>query len=301
VYANSFEHRTPFAVSYRIERHDGEYRWLVDTGTPRFNPDGSFAGFVGCCIDETDRRAAEDVLRNISRRLIEAQEKERRRIARELHDDINQRLAMLAIELQQLDSSPPLHARRHERIDRLFKRTMEISADLQALSHELHSVTLEHLGLAVAMRSFCNDVTRHQKVKIEFTEKDLPAVIPSDISLALLRVLQEGVHNAVKHSRVRKLQTELAGKRGEIQLTIRDFGVGFDQEQAAKGEGLGLLSMKERILPFSGTLSISSQLKQGTEIIVRIPVPPHRRKESEGGCGISRQSASNCPAKLRMR
>jgi PAS domain S-box-containing protein len=271
-YTKSFDQHVPFTITYRVKRHDGEYRWLVDTGTPRFDPDGSFAGYIGSCIDETDRRAAEEVLRNVSRKLIEAQEKERKRIARELHDDINQRLAMLAIELQQLDASPVFQTRRHERIERLLKRTMEISSDLQALSHELHSVTLEHLGLAAAMRSFCNDLAHHQKVKVEFTERSLPCSIPPEIALALLRVLQEGVHNAVKHSGVRKFQVELVGKPGEIQLTIRDFGMGFDPQQAAKGEGLGLMSMKERILPFKGTLSIASKPKQGTELVVRIPI-----------------------------
>jgi PAS domain S-box-containing protein len=271
-YTESFAERMPFTVAYRVKRHDGEYRWLLDTGAPTFNPDGSFAGYIGSGIDETDRRGAEEALRNVSRKLIDAQEKERKRIARELHDDINQRLAMVAIELQQLDSSPVFQTRRHERIERLVKRTTEISSDLQALSHELHSVTLEHLGLAAAMRSFCNDVGRHQKVKVEFAEKDLPGSIPSEIALALLRVVQEGVHNAVKHSGVRKFHVELVGAPGEIQLTIRDFGVGFDPEQASKGEGLGLLSMKERILPFKGSLSIVSKPKQGTELIVRIPI-----------------------------
>jgi signal transduction histidine kinase len=248
---------------------------LTSLGNPlrkSSEPDGSFAGYIGSCIDETDGRAAEEALRSVSRKLIDAQEKERKRIARELHDDINQRLAMVAIELQQLDSSPILPAKRHERIERLLKRTREISSDLQALSHELHSVTLEHLGLAAALRSFCSDLARHQKVKIEFVERNLPGSIGPEIALALLRVVQEGVHNAVKHSGGRKFQVELVGTPGEIQLTIRDFGVGFDPEQAMKGEGLGLMSMTERILPFNGTLSILSRPKQGTELIVRIPV-----------------------------
>jgi len=271
-YRQSCNQQVPFTLTYRLKRHDSEYRWIVDSGVPRFNPDGAFAGYIGSCTDETERRAAEEVLRNVSRKLIDAQEKERKRIARELHDDINQRLAMLAIELQQLDSPPIVQTRRHERIERLLKRTTEISSDLQTLSHELHSVTLEHLGLAAAMRSFCNDLARHQKVKVEFIERDLPSTISPEIALTLLRVLQEGVHNAVKHSGVRRVQAELLGKPGEIELTIRDFGVGFDPEQASKGEGLGLLSMQERIIPLKGTLSIVSKPKQGTQLAVRIPV-----------------------------
>jgi PAS domain S-box-containing protein len=271
-YTKAFDKHLPFTIVYRVRRHDGEYRWLVDTGAPTFNPDGSFAGYIGSYIDETDRLAAEEVLRNVSRRLIDAQEKERKRIARELHDDINQRLAMVAIELRQLDSVPMVQTKHHERIERLLKRTTEISFDLQALSHELHSVTLEHLGLAAAMRSFCNNLGRDQKVKVEFADRNLPDSIPPEIALALLRVAQEGIHNAVKHSGVRKFQVELVGTPGEIQLTIRDFGVGFDPDQATKGEGLGLLSMRERIAAFNGTLSILSRPKQGTELIVRIPI-----------------------------
>lgn len=271
-YTDAFDKHIPFTIVYRVRRHDGEYRWLVDTGAPTYNPDGSFAGYIGSYIDQTDRLAAEEVLRNVSRKLIDAQEKERKRIARELHDDINQRLAMVAIELRQLDSAPIVQTKHHERIERLLKRTTEISFDLQALSHELHSVTLEHLGLAAAMRSFCNNLGRDQKVKVEFVDKDFPDSIPPDIALALLRVAQEGVHNAVKHSGARKVQVELVGTPGKIQLTIRDFGVGFDPDQATKGEGLGLLSMRERIAPFNGTLSILSKPKQGTELIVRIPM-----------------------------
>ena len=270
-YRSAFDKHVPFTIVYRVRRHDGEYRWLLDTGSPTFNSDGSFSGYIGSYIDETDRLAAEDVLRNVSRRLIDAQEKERKRIARELHDDINQRLAMVAIELRQLDSAPIVQTKHHERIERLLKRTTEISADLQALSHELHSVTLEHLGLAAAMRSFCNNLSRDQKVKIEFSDRNFPDSVPSEIELALLRVAQEGIHNAVKHSGVRKFQVELVGTPGEIQLTIRDFGLGFDPNQATKGEGLGLLSMRERIAPFNGTLSILSKPKLGTELIVRIP------------------------------
>jgi len=271
-YTKAFDKHVPFTIVYRIRRHDGEYRCLVDTGAPTFTSDGSFAGYIGSYIDETDRLAAEEVLRNVSRKLIDAQEKERKRIARELHDDINQRLAMVAIELRQLDSAPMVQTKHHERIERLLKRTTEISFDLQALSHELHSVTLEHLGLTAAMRSFCNNLGRDQKVKVEFADRNVPDSIPPEIALALLRVAQEGVHNAVQHSGVRKFQMELVGTTAEIQLTIRDFGVGFDPDQATKGEGLGLLSMKERIAAFNGTLSILSKPKQGTVLIVRIPM-----------------------------
>lgn len=271
-FGEHFERRVPFTIEYRLKRHDGKYRWIQDTGVPRWNADGSFAGYIGSGIDQTERREAEEANRNVSKKLIEAQEKERRRIARELHDDINQRLAMLAIELQQLDKPGIFRNRSHEEIQRLFRQTTEISSSLQALSHELHSSNLEHLGLVSAVKAFCHEFARLHKVKIEYREAKIITPVSPEISLALFRVAQEGLHNALKHSGVRKFSVALSEASGTIQLVISDSGLGFNPDDARKGEGLGLVSMKERILPLKGTLSIHSQPKRGTELVVRVPV-----------------------------
>jgi signal transduction histidine kinase len=274
-FSEYFDRRAPFTVEYRLRRHDGKFRWIQETGVPRWNPDGSFAGYIGSGIDQTERREAEEANRNVSKKLIEAQEKERRRIARELHDDINQRLAMLAIELQQLDKPGIFRSRGHEEIQRLFRQTTEISSSLQALSHDLHSSNLEHLGLVSAVKAFCNEFARLHKVKIDHSETKIVTPVSPEISLALFRVVQEGLHNALKHSGVRKFSVGLSEISGTIQLTISDSGLGFDPRDASKGEGLGLVSMKERILPLKGTLSIHTQPKRGTELVVRVPASPN--------------------------
>lgn len=271
-FTEHFERRVPLTVEYRLRRYDGKYRWIQETGVPRWNPDGSFAGYIGTGIDQTERREAEEGNRHVSKKLIEAQEKERRRIARELHDDINQRLAMLAIELQQLEKPGVFRSRSHNEIQRLFRQTTEISSALQALSHELHSSSLEHLGLVSAIKAFCNEFARLHKVKIDYADATLSAPVSPEVSLALFRVLQEGLHNALKHSGVRKFRVELGEVFGALQLKISDAGVGFDLHDASKGEGLGLVSMKERILPLKGTLSIHSQPKRGTELVARVPL-----------------------------
>jgi PAS domain S-box-containing protein len=271
-FTGHFDGHVPFTVEYRLRRHDGKYRWIQETGVPRWNPDGSFAGYIGSGIDQTERREAEESNRNVSKKLIEAQEKERRRIARELHDDINQRLAMLAIELQQLDKPGLFRGRSHGEIQRLFRQTTEISSSLQALSHELHSSSLEHLGLMSAVKAFCNEFARLHKVRIEYKETKIISPVSPEIALALFRVVQEGLHNALKHSGMRKFRVELSEISGAIQLTVSDSGVGFDPQAVRNGEGLGLVSMKERILPLKGTLTIHSQPKRGTELVVRVPV-----------------------------
>ncbi len=272
-YTQAFAKREDFRMEYRLRRHDGEYRWVLDIGVPRFNPDRSFAGYIGSCMDVTERKLAEEALSNVSSRLIEAQEQERTRIARDLHDDINQRLALLAIELERLKMDvPELSVELFSRVDELRKYTADIASDIQALSHQLHSPRLEYLGVVAAMRGFCQEFGEKQKLEIDFKSHDLPTPVPSDISLCLFRVLQEALHNAAKHSGAQRFVVQFWGTPGEIHLTISDAGVGFDFEAAMKGRGLGLVSMQERVRLVNGTISIASKLTRGTEITVRVPV-----------------------------
>jgi len=203
--------------------------------------------------------------------LIEAQEQERTRIGRELHDDIGQRLAIVAIELQQLHDDPLVLPEVRSRTGELQKRISEIAADVQSLSHELHSAKLQYLGIAGAIRGFCREFGEQQKVEINFQTHVLPSTLSPDISLCFFRVLQEALHNAVKHSRVRHFEVRLWGTPDEIHLTIRDSGVGFDREAARASQGLGLISMEERLKLVNGTLLIDSQLKRGTTIHARVP------------------------------
>ena len=214
---------------------------------PRFNPDHSFAGYIGSCTDVTERKLAEESLADVGRKLIEAHEEERTWIARELHDDVNQRMALLAIELDRWNQQlPPSAAEFHDHIRHASQRLSEIAADIQALSHRLHSSILEFLGIVAAARSFCSELSEQHNVEIEFNHTDIPRSVPKDISLCLFRVLQEALQNAVKHSGVRHIKVELRGEEGEIQLTVSDLGVGFDPQDAIHRRGLGLISMRER-------------------------------------------------------
>jgi PAS domain S-box-containing protein len=272
-YQDAFAHRRPFRTEFRLRGADGEYRWLLDVGTPMRDESGSFTGFVGSCLDITANKIAAHAVATISGRLIEAQEQERSRLARELHDDINQRLALLAIELEQLRLSPP-GARKDQarRIDDLQHMTLEISRDVQALSHELHSSKLDFLGLVPAFSSFCREFSQQKSVEVRFTHADIPHSVPRHISLCLFRVLQEASHNVVKHSGVRRFDVDLRGMAGHLYLTIRDGGKGFDPGAAASARGLGLVSMRERLSLVGGTLAIRSAFAGGTEIFADVPL-----------------------------
>jgi PAS domain S-box-containing protein len=235
-------------------------------------------GAVVTFLDITERKRTEVALANLSRRLIETQELERTRIARELHDDIGQRLALLAIELGQFDS-PDLPAEVASRIGEIQKQSAEIATDVQSLSHELHSSKLEYLGIATAMRGFCKEFAAQQNVEIVFAHDAIPRTVPSDISLCLFRILQEALHNAVKYSGVRHFDAQLRASSDAIDLTVRDSGPGFDTEEAIKTSGLGLVSMAERIKLVGGQLSIESHPGSGTTIHASVPLRGAARAE----------------------
>jgi PAS domain S-box-containing protein len=281
-YTNAFDQRAPLTMEYRLRRRDGEYRWLFDSGVPRFNADGSFAGYIGSALDVTERKLVETALSTISQRLIEAQEEERAWIARELHDDISQRLASLNLNLSCFRTKA-VTAEFRDGIGRAMQDASDIARDMRALSHRLHSSHLEILGLVAAASAYCRERSNQHKVEIDFHSEHIPRDLSYQVSLCLFRVLQEAVQNAIKHSGARDFEVSLRRGSDEIELTIRDWGVGFDTDQAGKGRGLGLTSMKERLKLVDGQLAIDSKLQRGTTIRARVPLSPQKKSASARG------------------
>ena len=260
-----------YSKEYRLRRRDGVYRWMLDIAAPRVNGDGSFAGFVGSAADITDQKMAQEALEKIGGKLIEAQEEERSRIARELHDDICQRLALLSMELEQANRGSNSSGG-SAKIEEIRRHCAQIAGDVQALSHKLHSSKLEYLGLAPAIRSFCREFSQQHDVSVQFEGENVPGFLPRDISLSLFRVTQEALQNALKHSGVRRFSVSLQGQANEVQLEVSDLGAGFDVERAKLDRGLGLVSMQERAHLVHGSFTIESAVNGGTKILVRVPL-----------------------------
>jgi PAS domain S-box-containing protein len=273
IYSGAFDAGVKFEMEYRLRRFDGKYRWVVDIGVPRFESNGAFLGYIGSCVDVTDRKLTEASLEMLSGRLITAHEEERTRIASELHDDFSQRMAIHGIGLEQLrDMLPPSKVEERARAQDLFREIQEMSLDLHSLSHRLHSTRLEHVGLGSALRELCEEISEKYAIQVEFAERGVSFKIPTDVALCLFRVGQEALGNVVKHSHAQRAQVELSGASNEILLHIVDSGVGFDLARGDAAQGIGLISMRERLRLVGGVLSLRSAPTQGTEIIAEVPL-----------------------------
>jgi PAS domain S-box-containing protein len=288
-YSSAFEARHTFRMQYRLKRFDGTYCWILDTGAPRFRSDAAFEGYIGSCIDITDEKQAKDeLLQNqrelqaLTHKLLEAQETERRRIARELHDDLNQSLALLSVEMDLLGQKPPESAAQFSaRMCELSAQVKQLSSSVHGMSHRLHPSHLEQLGLVAAVGGLCKGLAQVHGLSIDFTHDEMPVIIPEDTALCLYRIVQEGLGNVIKHSGARHADVELIGRANEIDLHIVDDGTGFHPGLANRDGGLGLVSMRERLRLVAGEIAIHSRPSDGTRIDVRIPLTATRGLKAE--------------------
>jgi signal transduction histidine kinase len=221
--------------------------------------------------DITERKLAEGTLSRLSRRLIEAHEEERSCVARELRDDLNQRMALLQIGLGQFEKGvPDLSSQAREQLHSIAKVATNVSSSIHRLSHQLHPSLLDLVGLVPSVKGLCREFFEHHNLQAEFVHHGIPQQIPEEVSLCLFRITQEALRNVVKHSGAVGAKVELIGHEDRIELCISDSGAGFSPESAKGASGLGLISMQERLRLVGGHLSVESEPSHGTRIRVRI-------------------------------
>ena len=260
-----------YKVEFRITLPDGRIRWLADHGVLLYDDEGRINFATGIAKDISAEKQAEENLRRLSGLLISAQEEERKRIARDLHDHVSQTLTLLTVELEQLSRDKETTASQQDVLVAMQQQLRGLSSDIHALSHELHPSKLKHLGLVSAMRAMCRDVDRGG-LSVRFTDHEIPREVPDDVSLTLYRVMQEGLQNVRKHSGATSVEAELSKASTVLVLRLRDKGKGFDPSTADSGEGLGLLSMRERLNAVGGALIIQSAPGEGTLVEARVPL-----------------------------
>lgn len=253
-----------------IRRKDGQTRTML-LSAELIEMDGERCA-LSVVADITERKLVEDALSNVGRKLIEAHEEERRWVARELHDDLNQRLALLAVNLDVLNRElPPSASNAIVHTAEIKHQIRELGMDVQALSHRLHSSKLEYLGLSAAAGAFCREFSDRKQIPVDFRCENIPRSLPEEVSLCLFRVLQEALQNAAKHSGSQKLQVSITLEADHLRLTVSDFGSGFNMEDALKTPGLGITSMRERLKIVDGELRIDSRSGCGTVVSARVP------------------------------
>ncbi len=261
-----------YESEYRVMLPNGQIRWIASRGRVEFSG-GRPALMRGASLDITARRQAEEAARSLSGRLIHAQEAERTRLARELHDDLNQNLALLAVELDMFGQKPPAaDSEISERMRYLAEQVKTLSSNVHRLSHELHPAKLEQLGLVAAVRGLCRELGALRNIAIEFSAHAVPRVVPDEIALCLYRIVQEGLQNVIRHSGSATAKVELMSDANELCLMVSDQGCGFDSMVATGGGSLGLVSMRERVRLVRGEISVESRKGEGTRIKVQVPL-----------------------------
>ncbi|MBL4838565.1 MAG: sensor histidine kinase [Kordiimonadaceae bacterium] len=254
---------------------DGRIGWLHDIAHAIKENEQSPKA-KGLLVDATEQKPTYMSQRKIQARLFEVQEQEKKRIARELHDNISQKIAILTIELDLLEKKLPTSRRAiKDQIKGIRDQASEVATSVHQLAYQLHSAKLEHLGLNDAISSYCEEISEQHQLSIGARHAtDIEAdieTLPSDVSLALYRVFQEAVHNAVKHSHCKKIAVNIGKKACQLTLTIEDNGKGFDHDSMDLA-GLGLISMKERMDLNGGSLTIITKIGLGTQIIAKQPL-----------------------------
>ena len=270
-----------YDIEHRVIRPDGSQRIVHERGEVTFDRNGKAVRMIGTVHDITERkqveqalrksesalRKSQDNLRFLAGKLLSVQEEERRLLAREMHDDITQRLAILAIETgtleQQLESSPgPLR----DKLRHIKEQIVKLSTDVHDISRQLHPAIIDDLGLVDAIKSECVNFSKREGISIKYDTVNVPDAIPKDIALCIYRIMQESLRNVAKHTDVKEAEVLLTGTNDSLHLYVKDRGTGFDPDSVHGKGGLGLASMEERVRLIQGELSIQSQPGRGTVI-----------------------------------
>jgi PAS domain S-box-containing protein len=293
-FLEAMAHARAHTEEFRIRRFDGEYRTVVSEAVPRFSSKGQFIGFAGAIMDITGRRRAEEQLRTanasletelakrirneqkiqtLSAKLIEAREDERKRLARELHDDLNQQVAAVSIAMGNLKRHIPAEQiELRDQSVRIHQNLVRLAENVSRMSHELHPAILDYYGLGAALHECCDEFTALTGIRILLDTRGSFESVPPSIALSAYRIAQESLQNVAKHARADTARIEVSYFDRVLRLTISDSGIGMDPDSVETRTGSGLVAIKERVRLVGGSVEIRSKPNQGTRLTVAIPV-----------------------------
>jgi PAS domain S-box-containing protein len=261
---------------FRLQPKNGMAFWVEQSTRIERNESGNVVEYRSLLRDIAERKRAEEVFRNLSSRIIEAQESERRRVARDLHDGINQILSSIQFRLKSAEEKDT--TKKNPLVKQISEARMlleEAIQEVRRISQNLRPSILDDLGLIAAVRSVCEEFVERCKIQIDTDFSGIVGRLPDNIELVLFRTIQESLNNIEKHSAATHVDLHLVMKDAYVEALIRDNGRGFDHfslvEKRKNHRGLGLDGMKERVTYLGGTVEVTSKAPKGTEVIVQIP------------------------------
>jgi PAS domain S-box-containing protein len=271
VLRNAVAKRQPFEVEVRVHS-GGAYHWSACIGGPRFSAAGRLQDYVGLCCDTSVKRETELALTDLASKVVNAQEEERRRIGSELHDDLGQQAALLAAKFDTVVHGGSMPARQlRAGMAEIRRNVQDLAVAIHNLSHQLHPARLRLLGLEKTLEVLCRELSTQSRVHVRFHAHGVPPCVPESIALCAFRVTQEALQNALKHSGAGEIDVALAGSGSHLTLRVRDNGRGF-APVTADTHGIGLLTMRERVVISGGTLRVESANPSGTTIEATLPL-----------------------------
>lgn len=271
VFRGSLATGAPFQMEYRLRRHDGVYRWLLDAGVPIRGADGSLQGFLGSCVDITAMHEASDRLRALSHRLVNVQEEERRLLARELHDGLGQTLTGLAYGLRWCaQRCPDGQGEVGQRLNEMLRELEGAILEVRDLSRRLRPASLD-LGLVAALETEVAAFRRRTGVPCEFEAPEERVQLDSGRALSLFRVVQEALVNVARHARASRIAVRVSHGDGMVRLEVADDGRGFDEAALGSPDAFGLTGLRERLAPYGGRFRVERNEPRGTRVVAELP------------------------------
>jgi PAS domain S-box-containing protein len=270
-YLASFAARRTFTMEYRLKRADGQYRWLIDTGVPRFGTTGDFLGYIGSCVDISERKQNEQALQHLTARLFMLQDEERQRVAAELHDGLGQSLAIIKNRAQ-------MGIRNGANPDRILEHLEEISAtatasiqEVREIAYNLRPYELDRLGLGAAIESMVERVSNSTSIRLTADLESMEDLLSPEAEISVYRIVQEALSNVIQHSKATAARIEIRTCEGKMAISIQDNGTGLsDSGKGGSVSGFGLAGIAERVRGLGGFFEIASQPEGGTILTVHL-------------------------------
>jgi signal transduction histidine kinase len=284
--------RSDFTREFRIVRADGTIRHVLSVGRPRVGPTGDHAEYIGTIVDISDRKHDDALRRDLQRRLAMSQEDERRRIARDLHDEFGQQLSAVTLRLAELKRGVGRRSGFAEQLAALEALTRQLDQELEQIIGRLRPTALDDLGLVAALDNYIRQWAAESGIACSLHTNGVEmGDMTSEIETAVYRIVQEALNNVVKHAQATHATVLLDRSAGRVSLIVEDDGLGFDVEEQLGGQQrFGVTGMRERALLLGGELEIESTHGTGTTVVARIPLPPRCEEagDEDGSGRLSR-------------